>query len=81
MSRSLGVLTLDLVAKVGGFEQGMDRASRTADKKLRQIEREAQARAKAIEDAFATIGGGIAAAFASQWGMLDEPAEFQLIAA
>lgn len=64
MSRSLGVLTLDLIAKTGGFESGMDRASRTADKKLRQIEREAQARAKAIEDAFATIGGGIAAAFA-----------------
>lgn len=64
MSRSLGVLTLDLIAKVGGFESGMDRAARTADKKLRQIERDAQARAKAIEDAFATIGGGIAAAFA-----------------
>ena len=64
MSRSLGVLTLDLIAKTGGFESGMDKAARTADKKLRQIEREAQARAKAIEDAFATIGGGIAAAFA-----------------
>ena len=64
MSRSLGVLTLDLIARTGGFESGMDKAQRTADKKLRQIEREAQARAKAIEDAFATIGGGIAAAFA-----------------
>ncbi|ONN70655.1 hypothetical protein [Pseudomonas oryzihabitans] len=28
-TRSLGSLTLDLVAKTGGFEQGMDRATRS----------------------------------------------------
>lgn len=64
MSRSLGVLTLDLIAKTGGFESGMDKAARVADKKTREIERQARERAKAIEDAFTTIGGGIAAAFA-----------------
>lgn len=53
-SRSLGSLTLDLVLKYGGFEQGMDRASRTADKRMREIE----ARAKK----FGTfIGGALAA--------------------
>ena len=28
-SRSLGTLTLDLIARIGGFEQGMDRAARS----------------------------------------------------
>lgn len=64
MSKSLGVLTLDLIAKTGGFESGMDRAARVADKKTREIERQARERAKAIEDAFTTIGAGIAGAFA-----------------
>jgi hypothetical protein len=41
-SRSLGSLTLDLILKYGGFEQGMDRASRTADKRMREIEARAK---------------------------------------
>jgi len=53
-SRSLGSLTLDLILKYGGFEQGMDRASRTADKRMREIE----ARAKK----FGTFLGGALAA-------------------
>lgn len=65
MSKSLGVLTLDLIAKMGGFESGMDKAARTADKKLRQIEREAQARAKAIEEAFISIAAKVSAAWAA----------------
>ncbi len=51
-SRSLGSLTLDLIAKTGGFESGMDKAARIADKKTQQIEQQAAARAKAIETAF-----------------------------
>jgi hypothetical protein len=31
-------LTLDLILKYGGFEQGMDRAARTADKRMKEIE-------------------------------------------
>src|SRR5690606_35889782 len=38
-TRSLGQLTIDLIAKIAGFEQGMDRAARTADKRTRDIER------------------------------------------
>lgn len=38
MSRSLGVLTIDLVAKLSGFEQGMDKAERTARKKSQEID-------------------------------------------
>ena len=37
-SRSLGTLVIDLVAKIGGFEQGMDKAARTADKRMTEIE-------------------------------------------
>ena len=31
-SRSLGTLTLDLIARIGGFEQSMDRASRSVSR-------------------------------------------------
>lgn len=40
-SRSLGTLTLDLVAKVGGFTSGMTAAERAADKSLSAIEKRA----------------------------------------
>ena len=66
-SKSLGVLTLDLIVATGGFESGMDRAARVADQKTRQIERQAAERAKAIENAFGnmarSIAGPLAAAF------------------
>lgn len=67
MSRSLGTLTLDLIAKTGGFESGMDKAARVADKRTREIERQAKERAKAIEGAFTTMAAGVAAA----WGALN----------
>lgn len=63
-SRSLGTLTLDLIAKIGGFESGMDRAARTADRKGREISKAAQQRAKETEEAWAKVGGVIGAVFA-----------------
>lgn len=36
-SRSLGVLTLDLIAKIGGFETGLDKAGRNARKNSKTI--------------------------------------------
>lgn len=50
-SKSLGTLTLDLVAKIGGYTAGLDKA-----------EKEAQKRAKAIQNAFdqAAVGVGVA---------------------
>lgn len=53
-SRSLGVLTVDLVAKTGGFEQGMSRAARTADQRMAQIERRAKLAGAAIGAALVT---------------------------
>lgn len=40
-NRNLGTLTLDIVAKVGGFTAGMTAAERAADKSLSAIERRA----------------------------------------
>lgn len=64
-SRSLGVLTLDLIAKIGGFEQGMDRAARTADRKGREISAAARKRAKETEEAWSKVGTVIGAVFSS----------------
>lgn len=53
-SRSLGTLTLDILARTASFEQGMDRAARTADKRMKEIE----ARAKKFG---AVVGGALLA--------------------
>jgi hypothetical protein len=60
-SRSLGTLTLDLIARVGGFEQGMDKAARSAEKNLSAIEKRAQQFGRALGAAL-KVGAGLAAA-------------------
>ena len=60
-SRSLGTLTVDLVAKTFGFEQGMEKAANTADKRMRQIEASARKIGAGIGTAL-TAGFGVAAA-------------------
>ncbi|WP_311060720.1 phage tail tape measure protein [Pseudomonas aeruginosa] len=52
--RSLGTLTLDLVAKVGGFVSGMDAAERRSEKWRREVEKNA-----------AKVGAAIGAATAA----------------
>lgn len=59
-SRGLGTLTLSLIAKIGGFEQGMDKAARHADKRMRDIERRSYAFGKAL-GASLKVAAGIAA--------------------
>ena len=54
-SKSLGTLTLDLIAKVGGFVAGMDAAERSSEKWRKTVENNAKA-------AGAAIGAGAAAA-------------------
>lgn len=56
-SKSLGVLTLDLVAKTGMFEAGLDRAGR----KLSATEKKAVALGKVLGNSI-LAGAGIAAA-------------------
>lgn len=51
-SRSLGTLTIDLIAKIQGFTEGMSKAEREADRKGRDISRKQKERAKEVEKAW-----------------------------
>ena len=52
-SRNLGSLTIDLIARTLGFEQGMDKASRTAAKRSKEIQ-------SSITGSFKTIAASVA---------------------
>lgn len=59
-SKSLGTLTLDLVAKVGGFVSGMDKAERQSAKWKREVEKNMDAAGKAVGAASAIAVGALA---------------------
>lgn len=56
--KSLGTLTIDLIAKVGGFVQGMDKAERSSQKWREQVKKDA----KAVGASIAAIGVAAATA-------------------
>lgn len=58
-NRSLGSLTLDLIAKIGGFQQGMDQAARIADTRSRKIQGSMAALQRTIRTVFAALGAGL----------------------
>lgn len=58
-SRSLGTLTVDLVAKIGGFTKGMTEAERATAKGAKAIEQRMARVAKAINAGFAVAGAAI----------------------
>lgn len=63
--KSLGTLTIDLIAKVGGFVQGMDKAERASQKWRDQVKKDAKeisTSSIAIGAAAATAAVGIGAA-------------------
>lgn len=62
-SRSLGTLTLDLIAKIGGFEAGMTKAERASSRASKKIADDAERAAAKTKAAFKTIGVAAAAAF------------------
>lgn len=64
-TRSLGALTIDLIARIGGFTAGMTEAERAADKSTREIARKNRERAKEVENAWSGIGKTISTAFAA----------------
>ncbi|WP_217476618.1 phage tail tape measure protein [Stutzerimonas stutzeri] len=76
-SKSLGTLTLDLVAKVGGFVQGMDKAERSSAKWRKQVEQSAAAAGAAIGAASAVAVGAMAVWVKSS---IDNAAEIQNLA-
>lgn len=55
-SKSLGTLTIDLIAKVGGFVSGMNQAERSSDKWRKQVEKDAEAVGAAIGKATVALG-------------------------
>lgn len=63
--KSLGTLTLDLIAKVSGFEQGMDKASRKSSKTAKAIEGHANQIAQSLAVGTAAAVTGMAALVAS----------------
>lgn len=58
-SRSLGTLSIDVIAKTGGFEAGMDRAARAADKRIRDLERKSRALGVGIGVAFGAVSAAV----------------------
>lgn len=58
--KSLGVLTLDLVAKIGGFVAGMGKAERELDKRARTMEARAKKLGTALGVALAAAGAAAA---------------------
>lgn len=81
-ARSLGTLTLDLVARIGGFTKGLTEAERASDKATRQIERQNRERAKAIQMVWndatrytITAFGALATAGAAAFAVLNRQTE------
>jgi lambda family phage tail tape measure protein len=62
-NRSLGSLTLDLIAKIGGFNTSFDQAASHADKKLTEIEKRAYEFGEKIGDVFKTAAAAIGIGF------------------
>src|SRR5690606_18389256 len=56
-TRRLGQLTIDLIAKTTGFEQGMDRAARSADRRSKEI----QKRMEAVHRSFDVVRASVIA--------------------
>jgi hypothetical protein len=79
-TRSLGTLTLDLIARIGGYERGLDKAEKEARKRARAIE-------KVFDDTGKAIGVGIGVAIAGAIGtaavfdrLIKQAGDFQDIA-
>lgn len=79
-SKSLGVLTLDLVAKIGGYEQGLDKAEREAKKRAAAIEKAFDQAATGIGVAMGAALAGITAAFAGFQSAIQAVGDFQDLA-
>src|SRR5690606_24919157 len=78
-SRSLGQLTIDLVARVGGFVQGMDKAERASAKWRKQVEKDAKVIGTAVGAASAAAIAGLAAMTVSTVKAAGEVSRFAAI--
>lgn len=62
-SRSLGSLTLDLIAKIGGFQEGMDKAARLLDDRLRKMQKAAHEFGDNVKDILADAAAAFGIGF------------------
>ena len=69
-SKSLGTLTIDLIAKVGGLVAGMEKAERSSGKWRKQIESDAKAVGSAISSVGVAAAGAAVAASAAGIALL-----------
>jgi hypothetical protein len=70
-SRSIGSLTVDLIARIAGFEQGMDKAARLADRRSKDISKSISNGLKGALGSVAAFTGGLIG------GLLSAQAAFQ----
>jgi hypothetical protein len=77
MARSLGVLTLDIVAKIGGYTAGLDKAEKEALKRAKAIEKAFDGAAVAVGVSFGLMATAGVAAFAAINRGIDNAAKFQ----
>ncbi|WP_444959707.1 hypothetical protein [Microbulbifer sp. VVAC002] len=59
-NKNLGTLTLDLIAKVGGFQKGLDKAERGTEKWKRQVKKNVAAVGKAFAAVTVASAGALA---------------------
>ena len=74
MSRSLGTLTLDLIAEIQEFKQGMDKASKIAEqnsreiqRSIRDIERRIQSMSRVVASAAGIFGATLTVSAFNNW--------------
>lgn len=80
-TRSLGSLTLDLIARIGGFQQGMDQAARVTDKRMKEISTSAVKAGKMVGAGLAAgVAAGAAALTAMAVSAVDTAAEISKLA-
>jgi hypothetical protein len=79
-SRSLGTLTLDLVAKIGGYTAGLDKAEKEAAKRAAAIEKVFDAAAIGVGAAFGAMVAAGVTAFAAIGKGIESAAKYQDLA-
>lgn len=71
-TRSLGTLTLDLIAKIGGFERGMNQAERITAQRMAAIKKQAKQLGRELTIAFTAAAAATAYAVKSAIDRADE---------
>lgn len=79
-SRSLGTLTLDVVARIGGYTAGLDKAEKEAAKRAAAIEKVFDAAAIGVGVAFGAMAAAGTAAFAAIGNGIESAAKYQDLA-